>query len=743
MLSPEFHAAFKPALENSKKLPAAEAFETCLGIIEEYPGLCYTVTATADQFLVHEKNRSNLMLNGGKAHKVGEQIHHAGADPKQLDATFAFELAKESDRRDAQLKKNQELIDRSSNLVAPINGKERFLTIGTSHFTQFVKQALRGGKTNSKKLQDRLGNIDTQALKRNKNMSKLMELGWPWKIFAAELDAAYPEFATLAQRALNAFNSIRQETGEIETACQVADFYSSAIQEGAVEPKAQAIQAVSDGGSTIQSYVEVIFEYALEYGGGEQLPWLRFVDELSRSMSSSKPLGSSFWHSMYALKFWADPKVKAKPARPLIRLALLCVQSCMSSAKDGVASFLTDSDLRKVSSKASSKDVADIDDVLSEAFKLAEVIDPAYLTKFLEPIGLLMIRCGLKLVDKEKHALEGKQRKIDELKSIFLSELSAAHGGTVTYEPWNASPASGVSAPAESSVLAPAAPSVKVDFKSFQDFDTIQGQAKKHGFTIGDFVYEKEFESKAENWFTILELHSPERITLQKVFSYSGAPLERINLSLEVLISRWAIRKEPKVPYVMANAQIRTSAAIAIEQAKCNAFEQLLKLDKAKCKANQHIEIWADPVQVRSTSRAIAAEQLTLVPFVPTLANISSKQTPTSMQIQSEPNLYLVPPAKPQVKEGHAQLDEDQNCIAFWLVGETHVQDDANMVETIISGKGDVSFKCLINPEVIEPHTQLLVYKPAAIKEAKRPLRGATIIPPVKKNRISVKQPAA
>ena len=144
MLTKAFHAAFKPALENANKLPAAEAFQNCLKIIEEH-GLVYEVKVTADQFLIHNKNRSNLMLTPSKSHHVGEQIHFAGADTKQLDAAFAFELAKEPARRAYQLKKNKDLIARSNDLVSPINGKERFITIGTSHFTQFVKQPMRGG----------------------------------------------------------------------------------------------------------------------------------------------------------------------------------------------------------------------------------------------------------------------------------------------------------------------------------------------------------------------------------------------------------------------------------------------------------------------------------------------------------------------------------------------------------------------------------------------------------------------
>ena len=59
----------------------------------------YEYEGTADNFLVHTEIRSKLMVNPTKAHRVGDQVHHAGADFKQLDAAYAFELSKETARR--------------------------------------------------------------------------------------------------------------------------------------------------------------------------------------------------------------------------------------------------------------------------------------------------------------------------------------------------------------------------------------------------------------------------------------------------------------------------------------------------------------------------------------------------------------------------------------------------------------------------------------------------------------------
>ena len=187
-----------------------------------------------------------------------------------------------------------------------------------------------------KALQDKAGRIDVTKVKRNGNFKVMLERGWGWAIFVAELDDAFPAFAKLAQRALNASNSIRQDTSEIELSCQVVEFYNAADQDGEEKPKEAAIAAIQEGGSIAQNYAGILFDFAQEYGGGDELPWLRLVDANAKCRGTSKPLGSSFWLAVMNLKFFTDPKLKVKAVRPLVRISMVCLHSCMSESKDGV-----------------------------------------------------------------------------------------------------------------------------------------------------------------------------------------------------------------------------------------------------------------------------------------------------------------------------------------------------------------------------------------------------------------------
>ena len=85
MITPAFSAEFREAMEAAKGVSPNEGFQRCIEVIDKH-NMWYEFEGTADNFLVHTENRSKLMINPTKAHRVGDQVHHAGADFKQLDA---------------------------------------------------------------------------------------------------------------------------------------------------------------------------------------------------------------------------------------------------------------------------------------------------------------------------------------------------------------------------------------------------------------------------------------------------------------------------------------------------------------------------------------------------------------------------------------------------------------------------------------------------------------------------------
>ena len=163
--------------------------------------------------------------------------------------------------------------------------------------------------------------------------------------------------------------------------------------------------------------------------------------------------------------------------------------------------------------------------------------------------------------------------------------------------------------------------------------------------------------------------------------------LERISVSLEILISRWMVEVNVKLPFCIAHKAQSRPSTIDVDKLKCSAFSELLKVDNLHSKGldKQGIALWSNPTMVRST-HAISSGDLTLVPFVP-LSNISTKKPAAAKAqlIHEGPDLYLVPLSTPTPLKDKTVLDADQLVVAYWLVGETNSEIDANMMEVDIT----------------------------------------------------------
>lgn len=725
ILSDSFKTEFAQALLEGKKLPAKEALDICLEIIDRYK-LWYSYEGPCDAFLCHPENRSRLMLSAHNADRLMEKIHQAGADLALLVNAIAIEIAKDSTKRAYQLDKNDELIKRAGGLLANRNGAERFLTIGCGHTAAGCKNAMAGGKTCSKLLQDVNGYMDVGKLKRNSKFQHMLEKGWLWKIIRCEVDEVFPDFAKIAQRALNSSNDNKQLLSETEIICQLADYHAQAVAERIMDPKATALEALQEQ-SRVAQYAYTLFEYSIKYGGGEDVPWIRWLDSIAKGYGTTKEFGHTFWDKMLTMKFYQNSKGPVEQF-PLLRLALLILQAVSDKTKDGVATFLTQSDLKKAVSKAKATQALELEKMLVDGMQFTSLIDQNFLTTYQKELGQLFVRAALMLTDKAMQGEDLKKCSTADLKAKYLAELSKATGQTVTFGPWGDASSE---APAHDAAPA-AAPVAATAFKDLSTYVDIEGQAKESGYKIGDIVVEKGNED-APNMWAIVDMHDRESIIMHKVFDYnedtSSDRPEKIKVSLQILMTRWRVCKDPKIPKTVGTQQFRP-ASMDVDVARADVFKALLSADKAAIKKkDQGIAFWVDPASVRTT-RLIAAGELTLLPLVPmSMITTSNKTSSSAIQVSTDPALFIQPlPKLIQLKKGETELKDDQLAVAYWTVLASHSSnaDHANMQEVIISKSG-YDFKALQNASEIQPYTQLQVYKAAETKQVPTKLHGASV----------------
>ena len=176
------------------------------------------------KFLVHPANRGGLGVNAFNVHRVGAQIVRLGVEPQELQKGVAFERQPTEPGHSQQHNFNCRLIDSSKKYLAPVNGSERYVTVGTGHTVQFFRSVLAGCPTPEASLRDQAGNLNAQTLSdRDPRFAEALK-GWEWTILPWQAEVTWPQLPDLAQRALNATNNVASLMSELEVCVTIAEF---------------------------------------------------------------------------------------------------------------------------------------------------------------------------------------------------------------------------------------------------------------------------------------------------------------------------------------------------------------------------------------------------------------------------------------------------------------------------------------------------------------------------------------
>ena len=425
-----------------------------------------------------------MILSPHNAHRNAEVIYRVGADRKQLTNAVAVELAVEGPERVAHLTATEKLVKRAGGLLAPLNGEERYCTLGTGHTAAWCKLACIGGKTPAKSLQDEHGQIDVGKVKKNAEFKIMLEKGWQWEIVKSFIDTDFPKFAPIAQKALNTQNHVSTEVGEIETAVTLAE--SAYELEGEPDWEELAVENVKALCVPCAHYAKTILDFCVLYGGGHGAPHIKFLDNVAKAFGANVNLGETFWQTITSLTF---PSKTSK--LPLLRVAIALANLTSDKREDGIAKLLAKSDLVKLTSKKMLDTVMGCETVLKEALEIADALAANYPKIIDEDAvlgvkGKLFVRVALSATGKGKSGREGKQYALEQIKDMYLTAMSGVLGMKVEFDTWSATASSANSEPQ------PAEPAEKKSkIATLLDHSNPSWIAEQSGFEVGGNVAEK------------------------------------------------------------------------------------------------------------------------------------------------------------------------------------------------------------------------------------------------------------
>jgi len=695
-LSPAFVAEFGCILKKTNA--ANEVLDEAMQCLERHK-LSYRMSSVSCKFfLPHKNNRGGLMLSGHNAHRTAARIQKCGAQLSQLHNAMAVEIAPHGPWREEQLKANKNLVARSNGLLPAINHEERYLTLGCGHTCAFCKHAAVGGPTPQESLKDEFGQVDVQKLKRNANFKTMIEIGWDWTIVPWAVDAHFPKFSKIAQKALNTANHVSTEVGELEAASTLADNLADAGQKSDWEE--MAIENIISLNIPCSAYCKVLLEFVKLYSGGDCAPYVKFMYNFATQFQYLYPLGESYWTAVTQAKFASKLNMF-----PLIRVALLVANLSSDKKEDGICRFLSKQDVAKLTSKAKCAFIEACEDVLKDAMQIVSTVSS--IEALMKPLGQLFVRIALHATSKGKHGQEGRDYSIDEAKQAFLKAISKQLDQTVTFDKWDVNCKD---AETPSASVAAEALVITARVACLDDHSNPMWIAQQAGFQVGDKVIEKQTATSAETIYAIYKIEAV--VALRQIHSYSDN-LKSVEVKLEDFINRWQITKHI-VPMQMSGG-IQRPNSIDIDIQRSLIYKAVCDSDKETA-SSLSLRFWKRPDEVR-TSQRIKEGAIKLVPLVP-MSNISTKNTPTMSGYSvgkhdvcgESVEFFILPAARPIVDETASEFHAESIVAAFWWVATTANKAEANMEMDVITKNG-INVPILTNTKALEPYIKLVRYK--------------------------------
>lgn len=132
-MDPQCKSAVMTLMDSGKDHPLATWLQIEKVLMAH--GMAYKAKVSPDAMLVHPGNRASLSLNPFEVHAKGAKLMSIGLDPAMLSKSTCIEVA-----GDAETRKKQFDFNKSDSQYLPMpGGKERFLSLSSSHTTAFMK----------------------------------------------------------------------------------------------------------------------------------------------------------------------------------------------------------------------------------------------------------------------------------------------------------------------------------------------------------------------------------------------------------------------------------------------------------------------------------------------------------------------------------------------------------------------------------------------------------------------------
>jgi hypothetical protein len=677
--------------------------------------IAYKVAELAPSVLmVHPENRSKLGVNPFNAHKVGAYIKRVGADFKELGNAVAFEVCALSDEKAKQVAFNQRLTQHSGGMLAPLDGSERFLTVSCGHTSQFCKAVLANCRTPYDTLADTSGCLSVDHVAKDDPKFRTMICkGWPWIVIAWKADIQWPGLADLAQRALNASNSVANQSSELEVASCIYEFAHMQSKVGDID-WAKCVSASVATAPPCHGYVAIIGEFVRKFGGGEGAPMIRYLDSFAKTYGQNKMLGEEFWKAVAETVL--HPSV-LQPC-PHLRTALLATNLVSPKVIDGIARLLVKTDVVNLARKDYKPRVESAEHMLSECWDtVMKHVEAARLDvqKAYNLIGKLHTRSVLLLSNKAKNGPEQRvftdMAEVQEAFNVELAQMMSTDGPLSTATSSGAASSGAAGAPDK-------------PLLSTSDLKKPELDARDANFVVGKHY----IEEKTKKLFKLISVGSKCVFKEHDLFEDVG----EVEFDLEAVCSGKTFQEfKGNLPAVFAAAPSSVYNIQETPRFKEDCLKARILQILAERICNTAFEYCFNPSELR-VAEHVGKGKLEMWPTT-VLSNITAKRPSASthaveVTFKDGSTVWLTEPSRPRTHDTSSWKSETAFA-PYWWVSPTSDKAAVNIVEKRVNLKDEgVSISMYTNSKPIKQHDTLFFCK------VEEPAQPATAKPkPAKK----------
>ena len=536
----------------------------------------------------------------------------------------------------------------------------------------------------------------------------MLTQGWGWTILPWQVEDTWPALPDLAQRALNASNSVASQASELEMAASIAEF--AQLDPDKVD-WASCVEAAAATMPACKGYLDTIGRYVKLYGGGHGAPMIHYLDEFAKQFGANQVLGEEFLTAVTNVTFSS-----ASNLYPHIRTGLIATNLISSKVVDGISRLLVKSDVERLKHNQRAKIVAKAEEIMEAGWNVAmELVANGSSTADVYPVlGRLHTRTVLHITGKAKLGVEKREfPDIDSIKKCCVAELVALlPKGAALPGPWKGAAAA---SPAGASPAAQEKPvgEAMVEISQLSDPAWL---AKQAGFVVGKAYAEKGLD--AREIFVLTEIGA-EGARLRKHDALDPEAATDVIVDLDSFLKKWGDFKgelPATIPceHVMTRS-VATSPHFEMEVLKATVFRALQKHEATQIQWLSQLVFMANPSDVRAMKQ-IPKGKLELAPATE-LRCISAKHSQNAPKAEvASMTFFMSEPIRPRSTKS-ADWKAEAVFVPYWWVGSTSNQDEANLaLKRHCDKDSGVSFNTLTNQRIVKPGERLLVFKKKVMK---------------------------